>query len=109
MQGKIEGKRRGGKQRMRWLDGIMDSVDVSLSKVREIVKNREARCAAAHGVSEEDMTERLSNNKMVSTVVSVPGVQQSESVIPMCVSFLFQILFLFRLFRILSRVLCAIQ
>ena len=55
---------------MRWLDGIMDSVDVSLSKVREMVKNREARCAAAHGVSEEDMTERLSN-KMMSTVVSV--------------------------------------
>ena len=93
---------------MRWLDGIMDSVDVSLSKVRKIVKDREARCAAAHGVSEEDMTERLSN-KMMSTVVSVSGVQQSESVIPMCVSFLFQILFLFRLFRILSRVLCAIQ
>ena len=83
-------------------------MDVSLSKVWEMVKDREAWCATVHGVSEEDMTERLSN-KMMSTVVSVPGVQQSESVIPMCVSFLSQILFLFRLFRILSRVLCAIQ
>ena len=108
MLGKTGGRRRRGQQRMRWLDDIMDSVDVSLSKVWEMVKDREARCAAAHGVSEEDMTERLSN-KMMSTVVSVSGVQQSESVIPMCVSFLFQILFLFRLFRILSRVLCAIQ
>ena len=67
MLGKIEGRRRRGQQRTRWLDGITDSMDMSVNKLQEMMKDRQTWSAAVHGIAKRDVTEWMNNNNKATS------------------------------------------